>query len=350
MKYKKTILCLLALSLVLSLFILPVHAVDVYESENNNTVTNADVTYDDYNNYGSLSSSTDVDWWTFTPTATGSANVWLGNIPSNCHYNLYLYEFDGETLIAQATQFTDDQLINARVYAGVTYTVKISSVSGYANSNYLFRVKNYTAARKARYFTFYDDVYDGENGVLIDFRAGFRACSSTINSMGYTTGNSYELTGKQVYENMPNYDLVHVESHAEPGRLNCGGSSYLYGSTVIYDANINQGMGNYAYEALKKAKLIVMMGCNSGVNDSLWGNLGAAAYNKGAHCSFGWMTEIAAVDAVPWQEEFYTLLSYGDNVGEALDEVKAIMWEEAVVAEEINSVFAWGDPYSLTLC
>ena len=63
----------------------------INESENNNTVSAADKTYDDYDNYGAISSTSDVDWWKVTFTQNGEANFWLGNIPSGCNYNLYLY-------------------------------------------------------------------------------------------------------------------------------------------------------------------------------------------------------------------------------------------------------------------
>ena len=62
----KNILLTLTLTLFLSMFSLiefTASAVNKTEVESNNRHANATVTYDDYNNYGVISSTTDIDWW-----------------------------------------------------------------------------------------------------------------------------------------------------------------------------------------------------------------------------------------------------------------------------------------------
>ena len=117
----------------------------VYESENNNTYGNADITYDDRDNYGKISSSGDEDWWTITFYQDGYANFWVGNIPSGCDYDMKLYSSNGSTLLSSSTNRTGTQeYISYRVYANTKYYVKVYSYSGYSSSQYKFRVKNYT--------------------------------------------------------------------------------------------------------------------------------------------------------------------------------------------------------------
>lgn len=113
-----------------------------YESESNNSLADADLTYDDYDNYGSISSSNDVDWWKVVFAENGQANFWMGNIPDNCNYQLYLYN-SNSTLLSSSTTDQSQELIQYNVVAGIVYYVKIISTSGYSSSNYYFRTKNY---------------------------------------------------------------------------------------------------------------------------------------------------------------------------------------------------------------
>lgn len=99
---KKYVALIMILFLVLSLSQLPVVAYETNtEVEGNNTVGTANRTYNDYNNYGAISSVSDVDWWKVSFTQTGTGNFWLGNIPTGCKYWLYVYESDGVSLIAK---------------------------------------------------------------------------------------------------------------------------------------------------------------------------------------------------------------------------------------------------------
>ena len=65
---RKTILVIIVTLLLLGDFsmIANASAGTIYETESNNTHSTADVTYNDYDNYGKISSSSDIDWWKFT--------------------------------------------------------------------------------------------------------------------------------------------------------------------------------------------------------------------------------------------------------------------------------------------
>ena len=136
------------------------------ETESNDNYSIADVMYDDGNNYGYLSSQSDIDWWKITFTESGYANYWLGDLPLNpdytsgngeyqyLDYDLFLYDSDGVTLLdSSTTSDTTNELIRYDVVANKTYYLCVSSPSDYSTSEtYKLRAKRY-AAETARIFT-----------------------------------------------------------------------------------------------------------------------------------------------------------------------------------------------------
>lgn len=117
----------------------------VYESENNNSWHAADTIYNDYDGYGLINYPSDIDYWKITFPYTGTANFYLGNIPSNCNYNIYLYSSDGETIIKSGSNSGNTyELLTCQVSAGSTYYVRVYSASGCSTTSYyLFRTRVY---------------------------------------------------------------------------------------------------------------------------------------------------------------------------------------------------------------
>ena len=150
MKHKRIInsCSALLLSVMLScVFALPAYAAagTLNESESNNTYSTADVTYNDYDNYGYISTTSDVDWWRIRFSYSGHTNFWLGNIPSNCDYDLRLYSSNGTTLLGSSTgSGSANELITYTVTKNTTYYIKISSYAGSSTTQkYLLRAKVY---------------------------------------------------------------------------------------------------------------------------------------------------------------------------------------------------------------
>ena len=81
-KVKSCMILFLCAMLCCTLFISPAYASagTYYESEPNNTYSTADITYNDYDNYGYISTLSDVDWWRISFNYSGPANFWLGNM------------------------------------------------------------------------------------------------------------------------------------------------------------------------------------------------------------------------------------------------------------------------------
>lgn len=152
-----TLAFLICLSLSISAFASDVNAAAIInESESNNTYATADRTYDDYDNYGAISPTSDVDWWVVNFSRGGYVNFWLGNIPAGCDYDLRLYASNGTTLLASSVKRgTQAELITYPVVAGVNYYVRIHSYSGTSTSQYLFRAKNYPEVIVDRLYSTY---------------------------------------------------------------------------------------------------------------------------------------------------------------------------------------------------
>lgn len=62
----------------------------LYESEPNGLFSSANLTYDDYDNYGYISSTSDVDYYKVKFNSNGNANFWLGSIPPGTDFDLYI--------------------------------------------------------------------------------------------------------------------------------------------------------------------------------------------------------------------------------------------------------------------
>lgn len=116
-----------------------------YESENNNSYLNADRTYNDYDNYGIISPFSDIDYWVVNFSYSGPANFYLGDIPTNCNYDMNLYASDGITLLKSSTNTGNSfELITYNVSANTNYYVRIfSAFGGSTTSYYQFRAKVY---------------------------------------------------------------------------------------------------------------------------------------------------------------------------------------------------------------
>ena len=127
----------------------------ITETEPNDNMATADITFDDFDNYGtmavynnpnnpSIAMPGDTDYWKVTFNQAGSANFWLGNIPSGCDYDISLCDENGIYIAASANYGQTDELIQANVEAYKSYYIAITSYgSVVSSSQYLFRTKNY---------------------------------------------------------------------------------------------------------------------------------------------------------------------------------------------------------------
>ena len=158
-KYAKSILLIVVLLFRMdcSVDMASASAGIMFELETNDTYSQANITFDDCDNHGMISTPTDVDWWKVTFSKCGNANFWLGDIPAGCNYNLYLYNSNDITPLASSTNSgNSSELFSYPVLAGVQYYVKIVTTGACSSSYYLFRTKNYPEVTINKTYSLYD--------------------------------------------------------------------------------------------------------------------------------------------------------------------------------------------------
>lgn len=138
----------MALTLVM-LSVMTASAASTYtssESEPNNTIATATIIYDNDTVTGKISSTSDVDYYKIKFSNNGTANFWLGNIPSGKDFDLYLCNSAGTTLASSTTATGNQEIITQySVTAGVWYYIKVVGYNGSydASHSYTLRVRNY---------------------------------------------------------------------------------------------------------------------------------------------------------------------------------------------------------------
>lgn len=105
-------------------------------------------TYHDYDNYGSLDSMTDEDWWVVSFDYDGIAAFWLGNIPTGCDYDLALWDDTGTARKYASNSGTTAEYMLYEVEADRNYYIQVHGWEGAndPNSEYWFRTKIYPHA------------------------------------------------------------------------------------------------------------------------------------------------------------------------------------------------------------
>ncbi len=114
-----------------------------YETEPNDTPATAIQIEDGDENFGYISSNTDVDFWEVSFNQSGRVNFWLGELPNGCNYNLYIYN-SNNTLLASSTAPTGAELIQYVVDCNEMYYIKIVTAGNYSTTDpYRFMVRLY---------------------------------------------------------------------------------------------------------------------------------------------------------------------------------------------------------------
>ena len=285
----------------------------IYESENNNTRQAADRTYDDYDNFGTIGSSADVDWWVYTATYTGFANIWLGSITSGCNYDLYMYLSDGTYLSCSVQTSGTQEIMRCRLTANSTYYVKVVTAGGYsAGSQYKLRFKN----NPIGYTRLFAYTYN------IDTTPTASSAISCLWQMGYDGQYYTDNLPIPVYNTIPSSRIVMIDNHGGPGRIRCNNSlnpnALICGqnnSTIDYN---DRYISSYADGELSEVRLIIFSGCETGKSDSTYGSLIEQSLLKGASCAVGWNRELSIYYSAEWNKEFFRQCKLNKNVANAM--------------------------------
>lgn len=126
----------------------------MYETESNNTLSTANTIYNDVTTYGRIAYQGDVDYYKVKFTYGGKANFWLGDIPNNKNYDLYLYNSAGVCLTSSTSTSNQELIYHYPVSANIWYYVcVVSPNNSYDNSNYYrIRAKCYTIKSARIYY------------------------------------------------------------------------------------------------------------------------------------------------------------------------------------------------------
>lgn len=137
----------ISLTIILSITILiltstiKAHAV-ANEFEINDTMDKADRFSMTNSIAGKIYSETDVDWFKFTSTITGSCRIGLSNIPSDVDYDLQLYNSSGGLINTSASTNKYESILY-NLSSGQTYYIKVYSYRGYSTTDsYQIRICN----------------------------------------------------------------------------------------------------------------------------------------------------------------------------------------------------------------
>ena len=92
---------------------------------------------------GYIKSASEKDYYVITFPYAGKVNFWLGEIPTGCDYDLYLYTESGRLASKSDNTNTTQELISGyTVSAGIKYYMLVKSKSGYSTSKpYKLRAK-----------------------------------------------------------------------------------------------------------------------------------------------------------------------------------------------------------------
>ena len=293
----------------------------VYESESNNTMATADRTYDDYDSFGTLGSSSDVDWWKVSFTMSGTANFWLGNIPSGCNYDISVYSQAGMLLGESYNSGATAELVQVDVTAGTYYYIKVDSAASSSSSQYLLRVKNIPANKvytiknvsNNKYMT----VYQARNANNYVYTAA--SGSNDINNNGsrmrlvYHSSGSY-FTIAPICSYNGGFRVLNVN-----GGLSAGNPIYLTTSNTTSTARFVfelQSDGSYIICCKSNSNLVldinssgnVIVNTRSSSSSQKWILTLDSVYNnkEALYSSYNW--------AWPLPSNYYLTSSYGHRV------------------------------------
>ena len=342
-KKQKIIAVMAMIVLLLSMFVFPAAAVDNYESESNNTASTADQTYDDYNNYGVISTTSDVDMWQVTFSQSGIANFYL-DPGAGCDLDLYIYDggymdnMDYEPIVASRKVTGYPELIRMRVYAGSKYYMKIVSFSGVSSVNYLLRTKWYALGDGKLFTIQYGETLATGKYRYTDTTEDANEILSKLWGVGYGAQNFLNNTSNAAYNVLPNTGIFYLKQHGNKGIITFYSSytdsySYLLGNYSGSASHV-KGINQYSDGALANVDLILLVACHSGATDDTennYGNLVDALLSKGARNCIGWIDSVDVEDSKIWCSYFFDELVRGSTIQKALayaDEMIGIIYSE----------------------
>lgn len=210
------------------------------EIEDNNTMASATITSNDYNNYGTIHTTTDVDYWKIT-LPKGNANFWI-ETPSQGQYYQYEVLDSSRRILGRTTPV--NKLVKLPLSAG-TYYVKVYTDPSFSSPaiRYLFRCKSYP---------FTATIMQGNTARETDCRAAYSGLTDggykniATHGWSYTDKTHSSILDKRATEAQfvaaKDYDVAYFSGH--------GGA---VSSMPAINVNASQTYGTYSVIQVAKA-------------------------------------------------------------------------------------------------
>ncbi len=299
--------------------------IDIYETEPNGAMAVADVTEDEADNFGTISSATDSDWYKTTFDRGGKTNFWLGNIPSGCDYQMQIYK--GSTLVKTVNNNSTgtSEFAQYNTLADTVYYIKISSNSGYnASSYYLFSMRRNNLG-EARMFT-YRYYHPRDDGSIRDYntRPSAEVSMPLLWKTGYSGQEYLNNKASPVFNSLSLCNIMVINNHGEKGHILCDtvlGGQAIYAKTGTGIGTNDRSFSTFSNGQLSDLKLLIFTGCKNGLTETAYGhgNLVNEAYNKGVDAVIAWNSDVNTDDCNVWLGKFFEFCSQGYTVLQALD-------------------------------
>jgi pimeloyl-ACP methyl ester carboxylesterase len=139
-----------------------------YEAESNDSYATANTLIPGDDLYGKIGASGDVDFYKISFGTSGVAHFWLGGIPSNTDYDLYVYDQNFNQIAYSIRGSNYDEVITGKaVAAGQTYYVKVIGYNGTFDSNNYYDLRVTNSASPAFNADAYEinDTFEGATSV-----------------------------------------------------------------------------------------------------------------------------------------------------------------------------------------
>lgn len=322
----------------------------IYESELNDVYSSSNQTYNDYNNYGQITSQNDIDWWHITPTQTGLANIYL-SVPSGSDYDLYVYDSNATKILAMSINDTPGQfeLIRCHLKSTSTYKIKIVSTDNFVNDAYYqMRVKIYPNTGSSLFNAF----QNAPTNSLSDFAAN---CMPALSGLGLLAAEYTHNYPINVLEELPTSDVLVLYSHNNSAGIvkmepNSNGNTYLTGINHSSMTTGSYSIASLSASSLSQTDLVIYAGSRTGKTGAIYGNLVDQTISKGAFCSLGWTGDVDDTDMMHWLESFFYQCD-GDNAYDAADDADYLSYLYSYVDRASLQTRYWGtsNPESLYL-
>ncbi|WMJ24092.1 PPC domain-containing protein [Paludicola sp. MB14-C6] len=117
------------------------------EAESNNTMGSADSISLTSGRTAAINTSSDIDWFVFSPTSSGRYRIDASDIPTGTDYDMQLYDASNNSM-GSSTSGNPYETIIVNLAASANYYLRVYSYNSatYSNSNYCVTVTNDSCA------------------------------------------------------------------------------------------------------------------------------------------------------------------------------------------------------------